>query len=617
MLNLLQDDVSPAQLAQIFSGPRPALLPTLGAPEWTRAADNPRIQKLIDPLRDLAREEANVPLPELTDELYAEFFATGVRLPFQRVYFERRRRLARAAILLLTDAPESRPMWRASLAAKAADIFGEVSWSLPAHVWWDASGKDPLRLDLFACETANLMGELLTVFPDEIPQDLAVRIRERLRTDVFLNFVEHPERHNWRDITNNWNAVCFQGVVGAALAVLDDPELLARVLMGAREGLPFFLSGFGDDGGCSEGPGYWGYGFGWFAWLNQQLETASAGALSVFEGDAKVREIALYAARSTFSNGYFVNFADGPARGRMNPALLEYLGKRLDLPVLLSDAAENYRIIEADGLPTDRERADFFYFGRLLLGLAQDLEAPGGPVNRDYYFPDLEVLTVHRKDAAGHFWEFAAKAGHNDEHHNHNDCGSYVLHVDGQPIATEIGAPEYTREFFGPTRYSFLATRTLGHALPIIDGIEQKDGAQYRSVVLEHEMGAENAPTRFTTDLTGCYPPEAGCRSLVRRLELDPQLGRLTVADEFVLDEARPFETAIVTSQGVEVRDGVPYIISGPVRVRVVFPGEVTFAVEEHEYHNHDGAPASIRRIAIRPASNVTRGSVNCYFELA
>lgn len=47
-------------------------------------------------------------------------------------------------------------------------------------------------------------------------------------------------------------------------------------------------------GGCSEGPGYWGYGFGLFAVLNKQLETRTEGELSLFEGNPHIREIALY-----------------------------------------------------------------------------------------------------------------------------------------------------------------------------------------------------------------------------------------------------------------------------------------------------------------------------------
>src|SRR5438128_2726457 len=78
------------------------------------------------------------------------------------------------------------------------------------------------------------------------------------------------------------NAVCHQGVPGAALAVEDDLDLLAALLASAEECLRIFLGGFGADGSTSEGPSYWSYGFGRFAELNRQLETATNGAFSFF-----------------------------------------------------------------------------------------------------------------------------------------------------------------------------------------------------------------------------------------------------------------------------------------------------------------------------------------------
>lgn len=58
------------------------------------------------------------------------------------------------------------------------------------------------------------------------------------------------------------------------------------------------------------------------------------------------------------------------------------------------------------------------------------------------------------------------RPGHNADHHNHNDCGSFLLNLDGAPALLEIGAPEYVHDFFNDKRYTFLAARPLGHSVP-------------------------------------------------------------------------------------------------------------------------------------------------------
>ncbi len=119
-------------------------------------ADRPLVQKWLGSIRQLAAKEIGKPMPELTDELYHEFYVNGSRLPFESAYFERRRRLARAAISALLDESPERGQWLDSLREKTRRVFSEFSWALPAHVN-SPSGRDPLHIDLFAAETANLM----------------------------------------------------------------------------------------------------------------------------------------------------------------------------------------------------------------------------------------------------------------------------------------------------------------------------------------------------------------------------------------------------------------------------------------------------------------------------
>jgi len=600
-INLLKSNVTEADLRKILdSTPGTALLPELGNVVWRQVADRPLVQKWYGSIKQLAGKEIGKPMPELSDEMYREFYANGSRVPFESAYFERRRRLARAAISALLDETPERGQWLDSLREKTQEVFSEFSWALPAHVN-SPSGRDPLHVDLFAAETANLMAELLTLFPDVFAPSLVTAIKGRVRRDFSENYVNRHEDFFWTKATSNWNAVCHQGVVGAALALEDDTALLARILILVKKYLPLFLRGFGSDGACSEGPGYWQYGFGWFCVLNEQLETRTEGQLSLIAEDPHVMEIARFGPRVTLTNFHFVNFSDSPRTGALSPSLLTYLGKRLGDENLLAHARKSYERLDQTGLNLQGQRTDLLYFVRLLLNTPESTKVDRSLEPEDFFFKDLAVVVASGRDAHGHLWEFAAKGGNNAEQHNHNDCGSYLLNIDGWPVVTEIGAPEYTKDFFRENRYQYLAARTLGHSLPIVNGREQAAGPQYASKVISFELAPNHV--EFSVDLAECYPSDAHCGELIRSFYFDKKKGNLRIKEFFDLTVHQSFETSVLTEDHVDMSGPCAVIRSkaGDVMVRP-FDETLIIGVETHEYKDHGGNPRKISRIILRPA---------------
>ena len=601
MKNLLQPTCSTNDVQAILTRhPLQSPLPVIGSEAWLRVRTNPVLAPILNGLICRATEEREMPQPELTDELYADFMATGVRLRFETVYFERRRRLARASVALLMEGGSE---WERSFLEKLETIFAEESWALPAHVS-QASGKDPRMIDLFAAETANLMAECLVVFDPIIPAPLQSRIRERLRRDVFENYRDNSESFFWTKVTNNWNAVCHQGVLGAALQVEDDAKFLTEMLVTAGRHLPNFLSGYGPDGGCTEGPTYWEYGFGWFTILNEQLESRSGGELSLFANDDKIVAIAQYGTRVSLAAKKQVNFADAAPERILRPYLFDYLGTRLDLSACQSQALENYRQLVAPDFNCDGERADLLDWFRTLLHCPAEL-APSDALEAkgDAYFPNLAVWVVRGLDAAGNWWEVAAKGGHNDEHHNHNDLGSFIVNINGIRFITEIGAPEYTRPYFGAaTRYDFLATRTQGHSLPVLNHREQAAGSEFAARITRAEICSDTVC--FEADLTKAYPQEARCRSMIRTLEFKKSAGQLTLTDVLALDEPGLVECGLIT-------EGAIVEIMSP-RLAHVRKDGVTLAlacgessewnrIESHSYFSREGTEEKVERLVLTP----------------
>jgi hypothetical protein len=550
-------------------------------------------------------------MPRLTDALYSLFHRTGNRLIFENLYFERRRRLARAALCVLTHRGSRKEFLRLrrSLVAKLRAIFEEQSWALPACVT-AASGKDTRVIDLFCAETANLMAEMIDLFGKILPASLIDDIRHRLRQGIFENYVSRHKEFWWYRAANNWNAVCHQGVAGSALSQDDDHERLARILMRLREGLPFFLRGFGSDGGTTEGPGYWEYGFGWFSVLNDQLETRTAGRLSLFEGDAKVTEIARFGARMSLLNGGLVNFSDGPGHRYLRPSLFSYLSERLKQRENQFQAQINYAALASEGIIADEERCDLFYLARLMLRAPRHLPKTAvlakatGKMTPDCFFPDLGVLVTRGTDRKGHRWEIAVKGGHNDEGHNHNDCGSYLINIDGVRMVAEIGAPEYTKDFFNYAyRFRFLAARSFGHSLPIINGWEQPVGAEYTSSIIGQETGSRRSSIRI--DATRSYPATSSCRRFVRTVEFAKQAGQVTVRDDFVLSVPGKIEGALISLCPIVLQWDCAFIQAEGLSLRVSPETGTQFdRIETHSFRTHEGEDAVAYRLVYTPHSS-------------
>ncbi len=600
-LNLLDPALSAAHLsATLAAHPPRASLPPADDPAWTEAFSRPLLAPLRDQLVRRALDELDSPAPVLDDALYRDFAATGVRLRFEKRYFERRRRLARFALASLVLGDSAPPALHAAFQDAMAAILDEPSWALPAHVK-DASGRDPRLIDLFVAQTCDLLAELLCVFKAQLPLGFRGRLLARLRTEVFPAFIEGD--FFWRSITNNWNAVCHQGVLGAALALEDDVSILVPLLLRAREGLPRFLEGFGPDGACSEGPAYWDFGFGAFTRLDEQLETRSAGALSLFADAPLMRLIAGYAPALSLAGGRVVNFSDCASETLLRPYTLARLAHALAHPACRDQALANYARIRAEGFDFDDQRTDLAGLLRLFLH-APAMLSEVLPTAPDAAFPSLGLWVARGRDSSGHLWEIAAKAGHNDEHHNHNDIGSFIVSLDGTPLVTEIGRPEYTRDFFSPRRYEFLAARSLGHSLPVVNGHEQAAGRAHEGRLLRAET--DMPCVTFEADLAPAYPPAADLASLLRRLVLDKAAGSITWTDEIELRSPGTIESALIThADTVEFlsadqirlsRDGhalILRVLSGPLRWR---------RVEPHDYRGHNGEAASCRRLVLAAA---------------
>lgn len=177
----------------------------------------------------------------------------------------------------------------------------------------------------------------------------------------------------------------------------------------------------------------------------------------------------------------------------------------------------------------------------------------------------------------------AAKGGHNAEPHNHNDVGSFLYVCDGESVLVDLGAGEYTRDYFNENRYKNICCRSLGHNVPLIDGKEQYAGEGYKATRF---VSDDNGKTEI--DIEAAYGLGKNDR-ITRRFLFEKDCGICTVIDRFILSEPREITENLVTEFKPMI-EGCNFVIetqknSFEIKVR----NGKEFEIIDKMYHDHYG----------------------------
>ena len=169
----------------------------------------------------------------------------------------------------------------------------------------------------------------------------------------------------------------------------------------------------------------------------------------------------------------------------------------------------------------------------------------------------------------------AVKGGHNNESHNHNDVGSFVVYCGGEPVLIDAGVGAYTRQTFSADRYKIWSMQSNYHNLPIINGEGQRAGAQYAS---RDEVYDEDAAS-LTMQLAGAYPAEAGVESFIRSAALSD--GAVAITDSIVLSGEGEVDFIFLTHRRPELSEkGKIALNTGCV---LNYPSEMAAEIEEFD----------------------------------
>ncbi|MGW0810807.1 hypothetical protein [Nonomuraea sp. NPDC002799] len=501
--------------------------------------------------------------PGLPFTLWRRFADTGDRLAYESAYFDRRRRLAALILAACLDAcPDP------ALDDLLWSTCDEHSWVLPAHEPDDRSVSE--FVDLFAAETAHTLAEATALLGDHIDPRVQARVRDEVDRRVLRPLYAGATPMWWESAGHNWAAVCAGATAMAALA-LDSPHLPV-LLPRLERTMETFLAGTGPDGACLEGPDYWSYGFGYFVYFAEELRARTGRDLL---DDPHVRRMAAYPAAIDFGDGWRPAFADSQSRGAYPAGLLHRLAARLNVPVPGRPAPPSFH---------DDPCYRWAHLSRTLWWSDGTTSAGKEP---QAYLPDAAIVVARAPDGTA----FAAKGGHNDEPHNHLDLGHFVLHAGGETILDDLGAPEYTRDYFREGRYQVPHASAEWHSVPLIAGTPQHPGRHHRAEVLHHR--AEQDRLTFALDLTAAYPVPELTR-FTRTFAWRP--GTLELTDTYGFTTAECLvEELFITRRPPEVRPGA--ISWGAVELAVPAPWHAR--TEHLRVRDHHGAPETIHRVRL------------------
>ncbi|MCX4850288.1 heparinase II/III family protein [Streptomyces sp. NBC_00893] len=475
-------------------------------------------------LEDAARESAR-PEPRLTAGAWARAFRDGDRSAYEDAAWglqERVSLLTLAAVLTgesadAREAPGACPYLDAAIDGLVS--FAEAgTWCWAPHERFAAERGDLVPdpdvpyLDLGAAEVASLFAwadHVLGPHLDRRMPGLRRRLRREVERRVLLPF---ERRRDWRWIgadggANNWNPWIHSAVLAAALLLCTDDARRARLVRLVVQGLDHYVATLPDDGGIDEGIAYWWVGACRLLEILDLLAGVGGPALDARQLPL-LGELSRYPQRMHFGADWYVNVGDAPARLTADqPWQVPFRwGKRLGQPETVAHALAGARrqhsaVAPRAGLGRALAALSDEDWCRALTAGEPDASAPW--LAHETWLPRLQILVVRETAGSTDGLTLAVKAGHNGEHHNHLDVGSYWVTVDGRPLVVDVGRPTYTAQTFGPDRYAAWPFQSGWHNVPE-PGVAQQPGREFRARDVRVELGRD--VSGMTADLAGAYP---------------------------------------------------------------------------------------------------------------
>ncbi len=412
---------------------------------------------------------------------------------------------------------------------------------------------------------------------DKVNPSISLYLRQTLQERILDTYMNNDSEwwlaFNWKPgiVINNWNPWCNSNVLQCFLLLENNPDKLAKGVWRTIQSVDKFINFVKADGACEEGPSYWQHAAGKLYDYLQILFDGTAGKVSLFQ-EPMIRRMGEYISRSYIGNGWVANFADASAKGGGDAQLIYRYGRAVG-----SDEMMHFAAYLMEGRrPSVQLGGDTFRSFQTLLS-SNELEKT--MANHDVppctWYPETEFCYLTNKKG----WFLAAKGGFNNESHNHNDVGSFSLYINTTPILIDAGVGTYTRQTFGRERYTIWTMQSNYHNLPMINGIPQSYGQQYKAT----DVVCKPDKRFFSMNIAQAYPEATAVKRWTRSYSLGDN--QLTVTDDFSLKSGKtPNQINFLTWGKVDISEpGKVSIETQGQKVTMNYPRNLLVSIETIE----------------------------------
>ena len=414
------------------------------------------------------------------------------------------------------------------------------SWVLSAHLPAQKSGRtlpdfNEQIIDLTSAELGSFYAWVYYFFHDEfdkINPVISARLKLTIQQRILQPYIERSD-YWWQALSkpgvlvNNWNPWCNFNVLTCYLLMEDDIDKLSTAVYKTMQSVDEFINYVKEDGACEEGPSYWGHAAGKLYDYLQMLSNATNGKISLFD-EPMIKDMGEYISRSYVGNDWVVNFADASAKASGNAGIIFRYGKAVKSDEMKQFAA--YLVKKTKGKNEFSDTRDFFRTIENIITYDELNNTIPSLTSHPYtWYPKTEFCYMQNRQ--GFF--IAAKAGFNNESHNHNDVGTFSLYADTIPFFIDAGVGTYTRQTFSSERYTIWTMQSNYHNLPVINGESQQFGAEYKARDVKFDPNKK----LFSMDIAGAYTDTSAAQSWIRSYTLKEDA--LIVDDVFMLKNMR------------------------------------------------------------------------------
>jgi hypothetical protein len=559
---------------------------------------------------------------------YLEFTRSGNRRIMEDVYGANTSALRK---LVLAELAEGKGRFMDQIINGVWSICEMSSWALSAHLYIqkNAAGvpdvENPI-IDLGVGNTSALLAWthfFLNKAFDKVNQLISARIRHEIKERILQPYYTRSDFW-WMALdkegvgVNNWNVWVNYNALTCIMLIEKDPQKRLEGAYKSMRSVDKFINYYKDDGACEEGPSYWSHAGGMLYEYLDLLHQATGGAVDRFN-DPLVKNIGSYIYKANINDHWYLNYADAGARLSPDAGLVYDYGKAVNDTVMRRFGAY---------LATKQNWKQFVPVSTLESAVRNLFDAkeilqedrPATPLLKEFWMSQTQIMGAREKEGSSDGFYFSAIGGHNAESHNHNDVGTCIVFYNGKPVLIDIGSGIYTRQTFSSERYTIWTMQSAYHNVPLINGIQQKEGAKYAARDPQFKSGVSSVT--FSLDLAAAYPDSAKAKQWIRTYEL--KRGKsFSITDKYSLEENNgKNELHFMTSKEVKkIKEGTLQFTGDDIVLNLAYnPKQVEPVIEAIEVTDARllaSWPKTVYRVLFKLTGNARSGTNTLVFTAA